>query len=257
MKAAKIFIEAPVVSFRYPHFLIGRQITFDMPPPSTVYGHIASAVGEWLDPSGIRFAYNFCFEAKGSDLEYQHIVSIPDAKRPDAKRDNFFISNGEKHRVSIAGIVQPHLRDFLYNCQMTLYLAPAELGEAFREPVFCVNLGRSQDLAKISGVEEIELTESDGTYLEHTLLPFSYRKFTAQGVTALMPRFITPPPEREPTFERYVILHERIFAGNVSGSLPRMLEIGMPRKWLVDPGSPEIEGVFRGVVLHSFQGEVI
>jgi CRISPR-associated protein Cas5t len=59
LKAAKIVIEGPVASFRYPHFLIGRQISFDMPPPSTIYGHIASAVGEWLDAAGIKFAYNF------------------------------------------------------------------------------------------------------------------------------------------------------------------------------------------------------
>ena len=50
MRVLRVLIEAPVTSFRYPHFLIGRQITYDMPPPSTIYGHVMSAVGRLLPP---------------------------------------------------------------------------------------------------------------------------------------------------------------------------------------------------------------
>src|SRR5437016_4523382 len=73
-KVARITIEAPVASFRYPHFLVGRQPSYDMPPPSTIYGHIASAMGELPDPSKIRFGYHFTSVSRTSDLEHQHII---------------------------------------------------------------------------------------------------------------------------------------------------------------------------------------
>lgn len=248
MKVARIIIEAPVASFRYPHFLIGRQVTFDMPPPSTIYGHLVSAAGEWIEPSNIKFAYNFRFQSKASDLEYQHIVSVP-----KTKKDTYFEIRGEKHRISTSGPIQPHLRDFLFDCVLTLYLAPPELGEVFKSPIFCVNFGRSQDLAKISMVEEVELLQVENAYLEHTLLPFSFRARTGRGVTILMPRFITPPPEREPFFERYIVLHERVFAGDAAAGLSSLLQSDDGTKWWVDPDSSAIRGMLKGVLFHSFQ----
>jgi CRISPR-associated protein Cas5t len=92
--------------------------------------------------------------------------------------------------------VQPHWRDFLFKPQLTLYLNNPSLGAAFRSPMFCVILGRSQDLAEIVSVDEIELEEQAGAYFVNTLLPFSYRPSVGFGVTVLMPRFIEPPPGR-------------------------------------------------------------
>lgn len=244
MKVAKIRIEAPVVSFRYPHFLIGRQITFDMPPPSTIYGHIVSAVGDWIDPTPLRFAYHFTFKGKGSDLEHQHIIT---------KGKSNFELDGQKYPTSTDAVVQPHYRDFLYDCHLTLYLQPTELAEAFRNPCFCVNFGRSQDLARIVSVEEIELAEAKGAYLESTLLPFSLRKYTGKGITVLMPRYISPPPEREPSFGRYVVLHERLFAGDVDTTKQKLLQYEGDR-WWVDPSTQPQEGVHEGIVFHSFVG---
>ena len=67
MDVLKIVAEGVTTSFRYPHFTLGIQPTFDMPPPATIYGHICSAVGEWLDPDGLQFAYHFTAEAKAND----------------------------------------------------------------------------------------------------------------------------------------------------------------------------------------------
>ena len=54
MRVAKVRILAPTASFRYPHFLVGKQITYSMPPPSTIYGHVASAVGQLPPPEFTR-----------------------------------------------------------------------------------------------------------------------------------------------------------------------------------------------------------
>src|SRR6516225_4207762 len=102
MRVAKIVIEAPVTSFRYPHFLIGRQVSFDMPPPSTIYGHVASAVGELIKPQSFRFGYVFEFQSRASDLEHQHVVSL-------GRRRQSFRLNNEQLPVSVQATVQPHL----------------------------------------------------------------------------------------------------------------------------------------------------
>ena len=249
MRVAKVVIEAPVTSFRYPHFLIARQVSFDMPPPSTIYGHVASAVGDLIPPDSFRFGYAFEFQSRASDLEHQHVIS------PGGNRQSFSLGD-EKFPVSVEAVVQPHLRDFLFKPRLTLYLDPPELAGAFRAPVFCVVLGRSQDLAQIVSVEETDLEPASGAYLEHTLLPFSFRTAVRFGVTVLMPRYIEPPPERRAHFERFISLRERLFAGIVDQSEAlnnrRLIERERAReRWLVDRSTPAYHGVHRAVVFHS------
>ncbi len=248
LPAIRVTVEAPVTSFRYPHFLIGRQMTYDMPPPSTIYGHIASALGEPPDPRSFQFGFHFRFAGRCSDLEHQHIITAG---------GKAFTFSGKKYPTSIQATVQPHLRDFLFKARLVLYLSRPEWAAAFRSPAFCVILGRSQDLASISAVDEIELEERDGAYFEHTLLPFTYRPFVALGTTTLMPRWIEAPPERQAHFDRFIALHrERLFAGSYDNPeqiavSKRMLSQPEQCRWWVDTDTPFEQGVQRGVVFHS------
>jgi CRISPR-associated protein Cas5t len=247
MRVAKVLIAAPATSFRYPHFLIGRQTTFDMPPPSTIYGHIASAVGDLLKADSFRFGYTFEFRSRASDLEHQHVITSGGSP---------FERNGVKLRTSVQATVQPHQRDFLFQPRLTLYIDPPALAEAFRNPTFCVILGRSQDLAEVVSVDEIDLERQPGAYFDHTLLPFSYRESTAFGVTVLMPRYIDPPPERRAHFERFIVLHDRIYGGEVENGASlgvRRLVLRADRRdgWWIDPSTVPDHGVKRGVVFHS------
>ena len=250
LRVVRVEIRAPVTSFRYPHFLIGRQPTFDMPPPSTIYGHVASAVGEPPPPGSFRFAYHFTYSSRGSDLEHQHVITLPAAKHPT------FGSEGEQHPGSVEATIQPHTRDFLFQPRLTLYLDDLSLAAAFLRPIFCVILGRSQDLAEIGNVEEIDLIEQTGAYLENTLLPFSYRQSLGLGVTVLMPRYVEPPPERRPHFDRFIALRDRVYAGEVQSAetlgVRRLIRReGESSCWWVDPTTPVDRGVHRGVVFHS------
>lgn len=264
LKVAKITIDAPVASFRYPHFLIGRQPTYDMPPPSTIYGHIASAAGELPEPGGIRFGYHFTAISRTSDLEHQHIIWRGAPEKLSREEGARFREWRKVHSVALGSAIQPTLRDFLYGCRLVLYLTPHSLAEAFGDPVFCMNFGRSQDLAKVEKIEVIDLFEAEGAYLENTLLPFrQMRHRTGYGVTAYMPRYIGPPPAREAQFDTYVVLREMVFAGKVDDAIvPR----GSPKRllngstdsnevWLVDPDSSPIAGVRRAVVFHGFAAE--
>jgi CRISPR-associated protein Cas5t len=252
---AKVTIEAPVVSFRYPHFLIGRQPTFDMPPPSTIFGHIASALGEW-PRTALRFAYFFRCGGRAGDLEHQQIISRTSGKFPGDLVDPLWRppdpEPGKKLKKSALqprllqktteAVVQPHQRDFLFDARLELYLDPPELAAAFRSPAFTVVLGRSQDLASVKRVEVVELPTATNGYVERTILPATLRPRLPWGVTTLMPRYIGPPPERQSVFAPYIVLQERIYVGDEAKSQSKKL-IGITgepeNNWFVDPSTPE------------------
>ncbi len=264
----KVTIEAPVVSFRYPHFLIGQQPTFDMPPPSTIFGHIASALGEW--PSApVRFAYAFHARSKACDLEHQQIINRTSGKFPGDVVDPLWTPPvqiaGEKKltkkqleprvlQKTTEAVVQPHLRDFLFDVTLELYLDSPRLGDAFRSPVFAVVLGRSQDLASIRRIETLDLHPATSGYVERTILPGDLRRRLPWGATTLMPRYIGPAPEREPVFAPYIVLHERVYVGqSAEGESKRLWSIqGEPEPpWWTDPTTPTDRGGQRLLWFHT------
>ena len=76
MRVIRISLQGTVTSFRYPHIHLGRQPSFPMPPPATVYGHICSAIGDWIPPDSARFAYSFQCDGTGDDLELLHMAQV-------------------------------------------------------------------------------------------------------------------------------------------------------------------------------------
>ncbi len=245
MEVLKIELEAPVCSFRYPHFLVGQQLTFDMPPPSTIYGHVCSAVGEWLPRDSFKFAYRFTYGAKGEDLEKQQILSVAGGK---------FDSAGQTYAKSTTFSENPVVREFLFNVKLTLYIDRTDFFEAFNNPIFPVILGRSQDLACYISITKIKLEQSPAAYLDSTILPFSFRNRTPKGITVLMPKFIAPPPFRHPEFDKFIIVRDRISAGTkTEPSQESILKIdGENSDFWVDPSSIDWKGLRRGLVFHSF-----
>lgn len=268
LRVVKVTIEAPIVSFRYPHFLIGRQPTFDMPPPSTIFGHVASVLGTW-PTFPLRFAYVFHKRCRGSDLEHQQIIKRSQSSKfeleivdplwrpPQPTGPKKLTKKELKPRLlqkTTEAEVQPHYRDFLFDVTLELYLNPVDLADAFRSPVFTVVLGRSQDLATVCRVETLDLCRADDGYVERTILPGRLRRNLPWGVTTLMPRYVGPPPDRRPVFEPYIVLQDRIFVGQAAQSTDRRLitfEGDNPLEWFVDPNTPEINGGKRLLWFHT------
>jgi len=265
-RVAKVTIEAPVVSFRYPHFLIGRQPSFDVPPPSTIFGHVASALGEW--PSlPIHFAYAFQSRGRARDLEHQQIISRTSGKLPGDVVDPLWrppmpapgkklTKKAQQPRLlekTTEAVVQPHERDFLFDARLELYLDPPELAEAFRSPTFTVVLGRSQDLACVQRVEIVDLSPATQGYVERTILPGELRSRLPWGVTTLMPRYIGPAPERQPAFAPYIVLHERVYVGYEQRFSSRQLLTlhDAAETWWADTATPEDRGGRRLLWFHT------
>jgi len=182
-EVVKVIMRGAVTSFRYPHFIQGVQPTYEMPPPSTLYGHLCSATGQIEPREGIEFAVHFTYAAKQRDIEHTHL-SIPYVQ------------------------ANPFQRELLFFPRLTLYISPPEYESAFRAPYYPVVLGRSQDLMTYESVRRVTLQLADRAYFEHTLIPQRRAVDFQRSIAVTMARFIQPE-SREPEWGQYAILKDR------------------------------------------------
>jgi CRISPR-associated protein Cas5t len=237
MKTLKIECEGLTASFRFPHFMQGRQPTFEMPPPATVYGLICSAVGEWVSPEDLGFGYSFRFMAKVDDLEALHIVEHSSGRLPETQLPK-----------NLEGAVNPTKRELLFNPMLTLYINKPDWMEKFKSPRYAVCLGRSQDLITIRKVEVVDLQESQEVYFEHTLLPKEMFLGANSGYVILLPKFLDVSANRAPIFEHYLILHSRLLT--TDDRFRRAVKARRP--FWADLTEHSLGSLTRGVHMHSF-----
>ncbi len=238
MRVLKVVAEGLTTSFRYPHFMQGMHPTFEVPPPATIYGHVCSALGDWIDPASFTFAYHFTHQGAFDDVEHVHVLAPAGGKLP-----------GTTLPKVLEGAVNPFKRSMLFKPRLTLYLDRPDWLEAFRSPRYTVVLGRSQDLFSYTGVTVVDLERSERAYFEHTLAPYQATQHTASGYVVLMPRYLDYARNRQPTFARYVVLKRRVTEFLRFEGSP-----GVPEFW-VDPTSPEIDGAHLGLWFHTFVGD--
>lgn len=238
MQVLKVVLEGTTTSFRYPHFMLSIQPSFPLPPPATIYGHICSALGEWVSPAGLQFAYHFTVAGVGEDLEHIHVLEASGGKVP-----------GTRLPKVLEGAINPFKRQVLLHPRLVLYLNRPEWIEDFRAPRYPVVLGRSQDLACYTSVEVLELERHEQVYFEHTLLPYRTAVQTSAGIVALMPRWLDYDRNRHPTFARYLLLQQRL----PSHALKQFGE-GRPISYWADPTVPRVNGLPLGLWFHSFVG---
>lgn len=249
MKVIKVEIEGLVTSFRYPHILVGRQPSYPAPPPSTIYGHLASALGDFFAPDGVRFACCFDTAGSGDDLETTWFTSVSTGK----------IDRKWGHVKNIEAQSNVLKRELLLHPRMTLYISVERDLERWlrclREPAYPVILGRSQDLCAYRSVEEVELESSEDAYLDPGLLPWDLRAHLPAGISCQMPQYVDPNDRRRVRWARYVVLDERVWWGKAS-SAPRGAPQALRRQGspplMVDPTTPEWSGARRAVVFQPW-----
>lgn len=251
MQALRVEAEGLTTSFRYSHFLVGRQPTYRMPPPATIYGHVCSAVGEYVDHTAVRFAYVFTYEGIGDDLELLHVAAVKNGRWPGAGN----------HPMNLEVTTNPSPREILLLPHLTLYLASEDSGLVTRledsliEPRYAVTLGRSQDLLAYEPVRRVELVEAEATYFEGTLLPWSYRARSRDGIGVTMPRFIDPLDRRRVVWSPFLMVQDRLIAGDEANRAQRS-RVSIVRRsgerWWTDPETPSYHGLSRGVMWHAF-----
>jgi CRISPR-associated protein Cas5t len=246
LQALRVELVGDVASFRYPHFMWGVQPTFEMPPPATIYGHICSAVGEWIAPEGLCFAYHFTHEGKFNDLEHIHAGGMVE---PVSAQKHKELARRGYTDVTMYGesTVTPFQRELLFRPRLTLYLNRLDLAAAFRSPRYAVVLGRSQDLCSYPphAVQIVTLEQHGTVYYEHTLLPLVMGTATRRGVAIMMPRYVDYQQRRQPTFAQYLMLNERVLSSE-------MQPVGPVSPVWCDPTAPQYGGHYRAVVWHHF-----
>lgn len=240
MQVLKVVAEGLTTSFRYPHFMQGVHPTFEMPPPATIYGHICSALGKWVSPEGVEFAYHFTHQGSFNDVEHTHVMAASSGKLP-----------GTALPKVLEGAVNPFKRTLLFKPRLVLYINRPEWEAAFRSPCYAVVLGRSQDLFTYTSVTVVELVRAKRAYFEHTLAPYRMVLQTGRGYVVLMPRFLDYASGRSPTFARYVVLKRRVH----SSEFLYFADLPVETEFWVDPTSPEENGVHLGLTFHTFVGE--
>ncbi len=226
-EVVKVVMRGAVTSFRYPHFIQGVQPTYEMPPPSTLYGHLCSATGRLEPLDDIEFAIHFTYVAKQRDVEHTHL-SVP-----------YIQAN-------------PFQRELLFFPRLTLYIAPVHYLEAFLAPYYPVVLGRSQDLMTYESVEVVALRLARRAYFEHTLIPQSGAIYFRRSVAVTMARYIDPV-SRQPEWDHYAILKDRSLYP--SEDIP--VDSSYPTVWVdsdsADPTTREAyQGCYRGLIFQRF-----
>jgi len=218
----------------------GVHPTFEMPPPATIYGHICSALGEWVSPQGVEFAYHFTHQGGFDDVEHVHVLTASSGKLP-----------GTGLPKVLEGAVNPFKRSLLFKPRLVLYLNRPDWETAFRSPYYAVVLGRSQDLFTYTDISVVDLVQADTAYFEHTLAPYRMAFQATRGYVVLMPRFLDYANGRAPTFARYVVLNRRVH----SRDFRRFEHLPADETYWVDPASPEDGGAHLGLLFHTFIGE--
>lgn len=156
MKVFRIDITAWTSSFKYPNLISGFQPTLEVPPISTVLGLINAVAGRYLKYDKLKLAYYFEFEAKQTDLET--IYQIEGHEK------------GYPKNITKSNIIN---REFLFNNHLIIYLQNEDIVDYFRSPIYPLLLGRSNDLATINSIKEIELTEiQNASKIKGQIIPF-------------------------------------------------------------------------------------
>lgn len=173
MKIYRIDISSWTASFRYPNIISGFQPTLLVPPVSTVLGIINSCSGCYLDFNGLEMGYYFDYEANATDLETIYQVE---------KNDAGIVSNKMKSNVIN--------RDFLFNCRLFLYFKTDKYLDYFRNPHYPILLGRSNDLASIDNISELELKEvPNAEKIKGQIVP--YENNMLPGIIQALPEYFT------------------------------------------------------------------
>lgn len=174
MKALQVFARGFTASYRIPFSIAGVQVCSPVPSYGNLLGLISCCAGRLVSPEDTRIGFEFSSASKSSDLE--RVIRWEHKKLGKPK----LLGKGPGIR----------LREYLIDPVLKLYLSNLELKEAFLHPKGIPTLGRSQDLASIESVKEVDLVPVTKGTVGGTLLPL--RVCPGEPIPGLMFRM----PER-------------------------------------------------------------
>ncbi len=184
MTVYRIHLSSWTASFRYPNMITAFQPTLPVPPLSTLNGLISAAMGQYFVVTTEKIGYFFTAKGKHVDLEtiYQMGRGLTGIKSNVIKRE------------------------FLFEADLFLYTDSQAIADAFDRPVFPLLLGRSGDLARVHGIDKIEVSEKTTlTGIRGTIVPFMPYQLPA-AIQALPVCFSNELPRRNIGTRPYSLL---------------------------------------------------
>ena len=153
--ALHVRLEGLSASFRHPLTISGTQISTPMPSYSNLLGMISACAGHIVNPKETRIGFEF--HCMSHDLELERTVRWMVDKKGRLKSQ----SKGQ-------GISR---RQVYWYPRLDLYVTNLNLKSAFENPTATPSFGRSQDIAWIVFVREIELHPVAHGAIGPTLIP--------------------------------------------------------------------------------------
>lgn len=170
MKLLHVRVAGWTATFRLPLIYSGTGLTAPVPPYSTLLGLVGSLAGRELAPNETRIGYVFRSTGMAYDLETTRRLKLD--------------KGGRLKSQNVPSIAK---RQFNVNPVLDLYLDNLSLREAFERPANAPCLGRSQDLAWIQLVGEVEAEPRERGVVRGTLIPFP--QSGASGLILALPDY--------------------------------------------------------------------
>lgn len=155
MKLLHVAFKAFTATYKMPFVNTGVAISAPVPSFSNIVGIISCCAGRQISIDETLIGFTYKYHGLGRDLETTHRLGID--------------SKGNLKKVAVAGIAT---REFHVNPELDIYLSNTELKNYFYKPCGVPVLGRSQDIAWITKVEEIEAENIGKGRIKATLIPF-------------------------------------------------------------------------------------
>lgn len=153
--ALHVRLEGLTSSFRHPLTISGTQISTPMPSYSNLLGMISACAGRFVKPKETRIGFEF--HCRSHDLELERTMRwMVDKKRR------------LKPQTKGQGISK---RQVYWYPNLDLYVTNLDLKSAFENPAATPCFGRSQDIAWILFVRQIEFYPMAKGALGSTLIP--------------------------------------------------------------------------------------
>jgi CRISPR-associated protein Cas5t len=163
MKLLHARLEGWTATFRLPLIYSGTSLTAPVPPYSTVLGLLGNMAAREIAPNETRIGYVFRSRGTAYDLETTRRLEMDKSGRLKAQR--------------VPGIAK---RQFHVGPVLDLYLDNLAFRKAFELPANAPCFGRSQDIAWISLVEEIDSEPCVDGIIRGTLIPFPQKGASGQ-----------------------------------------------------------------------------
>lgn len=209
MNILHVQIRGWTATFRLPLLYSGTGLTSPLPPYSTLLGLLGALAGREISHNETRIG--FVFQSNGTAIDRESLKRL--------KIDS-------AGRLSIQPKPNNRMNQFHVCPCLDLYIDNTDFNWLFEEPRNPPCLGRSQDIAWIESVQEIEATPTQQGIIRGTLVPFP--QIGASGQILVLPDYFN---------------NEKQGYTRTIGKLNRYLAV----KWETPS---KVEGVREGELLH-------